>query len=99
MTREILNRAADLIEQNGHCKGRGADFATGALCALGGIFFASEELLSSGTFWDQRNARRASREALLKYLGTSPSVWNDHPDRTPEEVITALRKAASEVAE
>lgn len=95
----ILNDAADLLEREGWIQGalesREGRCAVGAIRAACGIDnnrdFDKQErkliALSRRAIWA---ARRGLPFATI-------TAWNDHPARTREEVITALRKAARDV--
>ena len=82
---EVLNAAADLIEKRGWCQHLAFD-PDGRHCALGAI-------------WAQRCPGPLEREAVaaVRRATGSPFVgeWNDAPQRTKEEVVEALRKAAA----
>lgn len=73
-------RTAQLIEERGHCKGLYRD--RGRYCVLGAFGAAGQGSLE------------ASRR-LWEALGDIPR-WNDAPERTPEEVISTLRRIAFE---
>jgi hypothetical protein len=84
----VLLGAADLIETHGHCKGH--YHKDGAFCAVG----AMSEITGSNTkLLDQALKRLSDATDVL-----SVTVWNDHPDRTAGEVISALRQAALSAA-
>ncbi len=84
-TARILREAADLLETNGWCQGA---FAIGKRrCATGAI----NAVVASG-----EEALRAHR-VVSRYVGAPlVSTWNDHPGRTSQEVMAALRAAADE---
>ncbi len=98
-TSEVLNRAADLIEERGwsSCSGWPGEEeyggpSDGHLCLEGGIMAAL-----GMTFKDRRTsgpAMNAVREHLAIPAGHALFCWNDLPDRTQHEVIAALRGAA-----
>ena len=86
--RNVLNSAADLLEQDGwiqhylySAKGR---------CILGAISDATRRSKKrSGT-------AALARQHLHTHLNTTNAVeWNDHPERTQTEVVAALRAAAT----
>lgn len=100
-TKAILNKAADLLEQ-GFLKGRLAADSRGrttgatspdatAFCSIGAIIAAESRLGIAG-----RKTRCVS--ALVEgFLGLEPYgivEWNNDPERTQDEVVTAFRKAA-----
>jgi hypothetical protein len=97
----VLEQAADLIENVGHCKGsssthHGTEIT--AYCALGALNRAIA----------QANSRVAlyapARRAMLVEIWGNPlrssediARWNDKPERTAAEVIDTLRRAAKEL--
>lgn len=103
-TSEVLNKAADLIEQRGWAQGGGAgdtpyrstdpwgeESDTAPLCLEGAIFAAAG--------WDRRDERWGcpAYRAVDDYLGLLSFplfFFNDEPGRTPEEVVAVLRGAA-----
>lgn len=80
---EVLLRAADLIEKDGWCRGtyhRGRGH-----CIVGAV----TKVVPWGPL-----GRQAVTELTL-HLGV-PAIWyNDDSDRTREEVVAAMRAAAS----
>jgi hypothetical protein len=99
-TSEVLNRAADLIEERGWTTGEGwpeADPEVTALCLEGGIMAAQGMTLSNQAGLFTCPAYRAVRD----YLDWQPKIgqtylfqWNDRPNRTAAEVIEVLRACA-----
>lgn len=97
---QILEDAADIIDRQGLHRGGfvprswredGVCFTdaiqSGAPCCIvGALLTVSDYSETPGTSgWD-----------LGEYAaGEEPANWNDHPDRTKEEVVTALRDAAA----
>jgi hypothetical protein len=99
-TADILDEAANVIERNGHHKGDYLDEVEGktpAGCPVdiyGAINVASfgQPVLTED--FDPGLAFPA-RRVMRKHLNTTAlGAWNDAPDRTAEQVITALRDAA-----
>lgn len=100
---ELLNKAADLIEERGWNQG---DYRSpvGALCAIGAIITANDEARGihpetiEFNLWS--TPVREAVETLAKQLDQEPLVppyvmnWNDTPGRTATEVVSMLRKAA-----
>lgn len=83
---QILRDAAELIRRDGLCKGSYSDIA-GRRCAIGALMAAS------GT---GQKPYMCARTALGTFLGNhSISAWNDEPERTADEVISALESAAA----
>lgn len=91
---EILEQAADLIENTGHCKGKMWEFRSPnyvtpvAYCMRGAINTAG---WSNGL-----DAVHAVNQFLGKEIG-SIAIWNDAPERTAAEVIDMLRRCAKNV--
>ena len=92
---EILNGAADLIEDSGLGKGEYFNRHSGCYCTMGAL------VAQAG--WDGQSIPGfqllqdvwAAAEAISAKLGDSDIVgWNDADERTTEEVVTALREAA-----
>jgi hypothetical protein len=85
---DVLCAAADWI--GAHGLGKGEQTAKGPACAVGAIAIAE----GIGTLW----GGPASRE-LADLLGVGRVggifTWNDAPERTADEVITALLEAAA----
>ena len=93
---DVLERAADLLEEFGWCQGGTAFDANGVLtyalaknavsfCAGGAIIRASVDLgLVGNGSWD----------LVPRSLSGIPS-WNDDPGRTKTEVVARLREAAA----
>jgi hypothetical protein len=95
---EVLDGAADYIEQNGWAQG-----------AAGGTYVArSYPACALGAIWDQRCPAAIEDDAvhaLLVHLGLPEPVanrehpiatWNDRRERAKGEVIAALRAAAEQ---
>ena len=107
-TSEVLNRAADLIEQRGWTQATGwpmvgADDAPlcleGGVAAALGIEFpqvkkAKAVDLGTGLYDDLLTC--PSFLAVKRYLGVGAFLfrWNDETDRTANEVIEVLRATA-----
>jgi hypothetical protein len=104
-TADILDEAASVIERNGLHKGSFCNDGPGAktkiprdwaCCPYGAINIAA----NGERPWQASDGGEAAYKALVKHLGISDghgdtvADWSDHPDRTAEQVITALRSAA-----
>lgn len=101
-TSEVLNKAADLIEERGWTRGGNGWNLGGPLCLEGGIMVAA----GLARIGEVNHCPAAL--AVVDYLGpenctiTSPFsgkvtrswVWNDDRSRTATEVIGVLRAAA-----
>jgi hypothetical protein len=104
-TSEVLNKAADLIEERGWVRGSAGWPGMGpGLCLEGGMMAACGETFTSVNlfeFW-ACPAYRAVQEHLDLTPGegadhqplSPPYRWNDAPTRTEAEVIETLRAAA-----
>lgn len=99
-TSEVLNRAADLIEEHGWGQGSPAMLGEGGLCAMGALGLATW-----GEVTDRYEAIHhcPAGQAVANYIGDQPGLlsghdriwdWNDKPGRTASEVIEVLRAAA-----
>ncbi len=98
--RGLLRLAADLIEEHGLAKNVTVCRATGAMCIRGAIMVAdgrSDEVPYWFPMFISREATEADR-AVACYLGVEGGWgvpdWNNHPDRSKEEVVAAMRAAA-----
>ena len=98
---DVLDAAADLIENVGHCKGKAVASRGSvplAYCALGALGRAAV-MTGSGI------SRYAdARKALLVEIWGNPrraysdiATWNDRPERTAAEVIDTFRRAAKDL--
>lgn len=85
--KSVLTAAATYLEQFGWQKFQ-LGWDGGPRCILGA--------LSSGGAWRLSNTSISDLEERLHMaIGTdAPAAWNDQQDRTKEDVINALRKAA-----
>ena len=98
---ELYNKAADMVEKGwakralareewGYATYPNADEAT-SWCLQGALLFAIHEIGS-------RKIGAPIFDRLVKNLGLGKEPlghWNDHLDRTKEEVVTLLREAAA----
>ena len=100
-TSEVLNRAADLIEERGWTQGDGwfpeMLPVAAPLCAEGAMKAAAAEVCAAAG--DALARYTVHREQILPafkdYLGVAHVfVWNDAGRRTASEVIEALRACA-----
>jgi hypothetical protein len=97
-TAELLERAADRIERVGLLHG---DYGTaeGPNCAVGALIFEydPERARHAGLIFEveREPVVKCAVAALHSAIKTSSLfAWNDSPQRTPEEVAAAMRKAA-----
>lgn len=83
-TARALLDAADRIETHGHCKG--AFIREDRRCAIAAIMTATKD----------DAVQNHAIKTLYDYIGISNiAAWNDHTSRTAEEVVCALRGAAT----
>ena len=87
-----LERAADYILVHGLAKGWFQN-EHGSYCALGAI----NEVTARGYSFISEFAMYTLSQHLLSMGYKSVPEWNDHPDRTKEEVVQALRGAAKKM--
>lgn len=96
---DVLRDAAEYIGEYGWIQGDLEDQFTGSVCALGAITRAMRD------GWNDHGAL----EALRRHLGLAPQTrdfilhpvarWNDEKERTAEDVILAMKRAAEELDE
>lgn len=97
-TSEILAKAADLIEERGHWKGWYCG-PNGELCARGAMYIAAGVVppMEPDQAWEgdaDHDQVDAATKRLDGRVGSLTERWNDAEERTPAEVVTALREAA-----
>ena len=93
----ILNAAADLIERTGWTQGHYAHDKDGHPCqprSSSAVCFCALGALEAQRLNDEQMG--SAHEELAWRVGASVSLWNDHPDRTKEEVIAALRGVSND---
>lgn len=97
-TSEILNRAADLIEERGWTSGPRGMEVDGPLCLEGaiGAVIGAEVIGGLRPFYAYSDVEACpAGTAVIAYLGEQhPDQWNDRPGRTATEVIEVLRAVA-----
>ncbi|MGW5267212.1 DUF6197 family protein [Rhodococcus sp. NPDC003994] len=100
---DVLDAAGDIV-QNGWTRFRYRS-GDGCYCALGAITEAADRLsvASSQPSYDRFGVDIKAGARLAAVLGipaTSMHIgiprWNDDPDRTQDEVVTAFRTAAAQ---
>lgn len=84
---EVLRKAAGILRERGWDQGT-YENAAGACCLMGSIY------LVSAASDESRACAIAAVQQVLGSTSRSPTAWNDHPDRTADEVIGALLRAA-----
>lgn len=94
----IAARAAEVVEERGHTKGRSMDSKTGCVCLVGGIYQAlADHNVRGHAAEDTDSLIREYLVAMLKLpnpTGWSVPEWNDAEERTAEEVIAALKNVS-----
>jgi hypothetical protein len=96
-TREVLHRAADLLEEFGWCQGQLFSRGRRAYCVIGATARAAHDLGYEGDWTGGYGFVRDRVGAdLLRAVsgGWFSGDWNDEPDRTKAEVVAKLREAA-----
>lgn len=83
--RQLLLDAATVLEEDGWTQRR--VFDENGYCALGALYRANHCSIFGDDFDRAAVALRAHTDDVI-------SAWNDAPERTKEEVVAALRKAA-----
>jgi hypothetical protein len=98
-TSDVLNRAADIIQERGWVQGGAGWFveslpADAPLCAQGALRAACHEATDDHREW-YRLYFDVTKPIVAAHVG-EPIVfsWNDKPGRTAGEVIEALRACA-----
>lgn len=82
--REVLHRAADLLEEFGWGQGYYGSKKEGWFCAIGAIDAAADDL----------GYPNADEATMPMYAWGSVTQFNDAPGRTKAEVVARLREAA-----
>ncbi len=85
-TSEVLDRAADLIEERGWHQGGAGWGGDGSLCVINACSQVDRRM---GAWLD-------ATDRVMDYLGINGGLagWNDAPGRTQAEVVGVLRAAA-----
>jgi hypothetical protein len=91
-------KAFELLEKYGWCQENMATDETGVGCSINDKTAANFCLIGV-IYRKNRRSRTTLTEDLIKVLrklgfksSAGLSVWNDHPDRTKEEVIALLKE-------
>ena len=95
-TKEILLKAADLIVERGHTK-HCYENGDGGLCAYGAVDMAAMGRAGRRPEREDSPHRLALMAAEKLVANGALAVWNDAPERKPEEVVALLRRAAETV--
>ncbi len=94
---EILEKAADVIDKRGHCKGMLVNNKQ-QVCAVGAMLVAlTGSALGCGIpqIWACAGGKEAC-DALETAIGVGDfGFWNDHPNRTAAEVTSTMRATAA----
>lgn len=98
---DLLNRAADILDQRGHVKG-GLINSEGNLCALGSLLKADgrtdTEIVFSGlTPLVEEAVKQIAANLEPQPHGPSYSIcsWNNKPETTKETVVNKFREVAA----
>lgn len=98
-TADILDRAADLIEERGWHQGWYVNDC-GQLCIRGAMLVAvGIEPPQKDMPWPDHSGEanaswQEATDEMDEYLDDLAERWNDAPERTKEEVVSTLRAAA-----
>jgi len=91
-------KAFELLEKYGWCQENMATDETGVGCSINDKTAANFCLIGA-RYRKNRRSRTTLTEDLIKVLrklgfksSAGLSVWNDHPDRTKEEVVALLKE-------
>lgn len=92
---KILTQAIDLLRTHGWTQGHNVDEA-GRMCTIGAICVSTTRICNRAA--NRYPALATAIRAVVTELGTELGTeyiadWNDHPERTVEDVITLLEHA------
>ena len=90
---EVLEAAADYIDEHGWCQNYRVD-RYGGVCALGGIWAITDAM----DFQAGNDLATKADTALCDAVGQWIGHWNDAPGRTKDEVVRKLREVAASLA-
>jgi hypothetical protein len=100
---DVLERAADILEEFDWCQGSSGSKAEGYMCAVGAIGEAVVDFGSAAGPFTTKDSPFRQACAILgwpKELDMWPlAVWNDKPGRTKAEVVAVLRSSAQKARE
>jgi hypothetical protein len=93
-TSDILNKAADLIEEHGWRNDGGGWFSCppDPMCVEGALRVAAHSCTTSRA--EAAMHYRRAKSELAAHVGMYPWVWNDRVSQSATEVIEVLRAAA-----
>lgn len=86
---KVFKAAAAAIEKHGHCRGLLKSFDNDSMCLMGAI-----SLVMHGDPLKPTEDVRRMADLLMPLTGINPIAWNNRPERTKEQVVSLLRKAA-----
>lgn len=97
---DLLDAAADAIEKYGHTKYVGGNKDVG-FCTIGAVTaVACEPVFSRDSHPCSRILRHQALDTVATVAGLTSFVsiprWNDEDERTQQDVLDVLRKAAKE---
>ena len=87
---DVLERAADLLEEFGWCQDDYGSRREGTLCLFGAFQEARRDFGLPMSGWSEDYLRPFRAVGIL-----APIWWNDRPGRTKAEVVAKLREAAA----
>ena len=94
---ELLNRAADLIENLGWCQGAAARNKAGRAVfvdAPSAAAFCPIGAMNRVVGWRLGPVYWAARAMLRRYVGQDIGLWNDQPGQLAALVVAGMRAAA-----
>ena len=89
---KLLRGAAKDLETFGWIQGAAGNEERG-FCAIGGIYHAQKD--TGAKFDDRLLAYQAVKAVTGQDSSANITRWNDAPGRTKQEVVSAMRKAAT----
>lgn len=100
-TSEVLEKAAaEVLKPDGWCQNWYGkyDVPEGEVCATGAIRRIEGQYMGGMDIMDIMDIDTAW-SAFADHLGVFPSEYNDHPDRTAQEVADAMLECAKNLKE
>jgi hypothetical protein len=104
----VLDKAVGHLQKVGHHKGYLYDeqqatetvISSCRVCAVGSILAAAYgEPRYPALDTDKSDVTDTAIDAMEETVGTPVPVWNDEPERTVDEVVTAMRTTAARLRE
>lgn len=89
MAENPFYKAIDVLHERGWHQGDAMDETTGAVCIYGALLVACGQPATNDGFLPF-----PVRSLLTDEVGLFVGPWNDEPERTEEDIVLALKKAA-----